>query len=45
MLISTEKPFVHRDRRKMVDKIMQGDYQMEGPVWDQVSDASKDFVR
>jgi hypothetical protein len=45
MLISTEKPFAHRNRRKMIDKIMLGEYQMEGPVWDSVSEAAKDFVR
>ncbi|CAB9509994.1 MAP kinase-activated protein kinase 2 (Fragment) [Seminavis robusta] len=44
MLMSSEKPFADRKRRKMIDKIMRADYKMEGPIWDKMSPAGKDFV-
>ena len=44
MLMSSEKPFADRKRRKMVDKIMRADYTMTGPVWDNISSEGKDFV-
>jgi serine/threonine protein kinase len=44
MLMSSEKPFADKKRRKMVDKIMRADYTMEGPVWANISSEGKDFV-
>lgn len=29
----------------MIDKIMRADYSMEGPVWENISDEGKDFVK
>ena len=44
MLISSEKPFADRKRRKMIDKIMRAAYTMKGPVWEGISAEGKDFV-
>lgn len=44
MLLSSEKPFVHRKRKYMIDKIMRADYSMDGVVWANISDEAKDFV-
>jgi calcium-dependent protein kinase len=44
MLLSSSKPFYDKKRRVMVDQIMRGKYAFAAPVWDQVSEAGKDFV-
>lgn len=44
MLMSSEKPFADRKRRKMIDKIMRAAYTTEGPIWENVSGEGKDFV-
>lgn len=44
MLISSEKPFVDKKRRKVIDKIMRADYTMASAIWDNVSNEGKDFV-
>ena len=44
MLMSSEKPFADRKRRKMIDKIMRANYTTAGPIWDNISGEGKDFV-
>lgn len=44
MLLSSFKPFYHKDRRKMVDRIMLAHFTLVGPIWDAVSESAKDFV-
>jgi len=44
MLLSSQKPFYHKRRRKVIDKIMRCDYEFRGAVWDQCSSQSKSFV-
>ena len=44
MLMSSEKPFADRKRRKMIDKIMRANYTTTGPIWDGISGEGKDFV-
>jgi calcium-dependent protein kinase len=44
MLLGSRKPFYHKNRRQMIDRIMRATYNFEGLVWDKVSDGGKDFV-
>lgn len=44
MLLSTSKPFWSKRRRVLVDKIMRVAYTFDSPVWEKLSDKSKDFV-
>ena len=44
MLMSSEKPFADKKRRKMIDKIMRADYTTSGPIWENISAEGKDFV-
>uniref|UniRef100_A0A7S3P976 Calmodulin n=1 Tax=Amphora coffeiformis TaxID=265554 RepID=A0A7S3P976_9STRA len=43
MLLSTSKPFWHKKRRVLVDKIMRVSYTFDAPVWQGLSEQSKDF--
>lgn len=45
MLLSASKPFYSRRRRKMIDLIMRGQVYFDSPVWENISDEGKDFVR
>mmetsp|Transcript_31900 Transcript_31900/g.69053 ORF Transcript_31900/g.69053 Transcript_31900/m.69053 type:complete len:545 (-) Transcript_31900:59-1693(-) len=44
MLLSSTKPFYHRKRRYMIDRIMRCDYNFRGKHWDHISQPAKDFV-
>jgi calcium-dependent protein kinase len=44
MLLSSVKPFHHKNRSRLVDKIMRAEYSFEGIVWEMISDDAKDFV-
>lgn len=44
MLLSSEKPFYSKKRRRVIDKIMRCDYNFNSPVWSQISNDAKDFV-
>jgi len=45
VLLSGEKPFYHRKRRKVIDKIMRCDYNFNHPGWESISDEAKAFVK
>lgn len=45
MLLSASKPFKHAKRRRLIDQIMRCAYKMDAPIWEHVSDDSKDFVK
>lgn len=44
MLLSSCKPFHHKNRSRLFDKIMRAQYSFEGIVWEMISDDAKDFV-
>lgn len=44
MLLSSEKPFYSKKRRRVIDKIMRCDYSFDSPVWELISADAKDFV-
>ena len=44
MLLSSTKPFYHRKRRYMIDRILRCDYNFHGKQWQHVSQPAKDFV-
>lgn len=44
MLLSSTKPFYHRKRRYMIDRILRCDYNFHGKQWEHVSQPAKDFV-
>eukprot|EP00565_Helicotheca_tamesis_P003993 CAMPEP_0185729834 /NCGR_PEP_ID=MMETSP1171-20130828/7480_1 /TAXON_ID=374046 /ORGANISM="Helicotheca tamensis, Strain CCMP826" /LENGTH=520 /DNA_ID=CAMNT_0028398761 /DNA_START=128 /DNA_END=1690 /DNA_ORIENTATION=+ len=44
MLLSRQKPFYHRKRRYVIDKIMRCDYNFNGPGWRHVSTEAMKFV-
>jgi len=44
MLLSSQKPFYNKRRRKVIDRIMRCDYKFRGEIWEQLSDDSKDFI-
>jgi len=44
MLLSSTKPFYHRKRRYMIDRILRCDYNFHGKQWLHVSQPAKDFV-
>mmetsp|Transcript_7297 Transcript_7297/g.10327 ORF Transcript_7297/g.10327 Transcript_7297/m.10327 type:complete len:565 (-) Transcript_7297:188-1882(-) len=44
VLLSGEKPFYHRKRRRVIDRIMRCDYNFDNPIWKSISDEAKDFV-
>lgn len=45
MLLSGTKPFNERRRSKMIAKIRTASYTFQPEVWDNLSDASKEFVK
>jgi serine/threonine protein kinase len=45
MLLSSTKPFYAKRRRVMIDRIMTGRACFDTPVWQNISDDAKDFVR
>jgi calcium-dependent protein kinase len=44
MLLSSTKPFYHRKRRYMIDRILRCDYNFHGKQWEGVSQSARDFV-
>jgi calcium-dependent protein kinase len=44
VLLCGEKPFYHRKRRKVIDKIMRCDYNFNHPGWKSISNEAKEFV-
>lgn len=44
MLLSSHRPFYHKKRNIMIDKIMRCDYSFRKDYWDPVSDEAKDFI-
>mmetsp|Transcript_29991 Transcript_29991/g.45695 ORF Transcript_29991/g.45695 Transcript_29991/m.45695 type:complete len:545 (+) Transcript_29991:128-1762(+) len=44
MLLSSQKPFHNKRRRKVIDMIMRCDYKFQGEIWNLVSSDAKDFV-
>ena len=45
VLLSGQLPFYDEDQFELFEKIKKGDYNMNDPVWDNVSSAAKDLVR
>jgi len=43
MLLSSQKPFYHKRRKRVIDKIMRCDYTFRGAIWDLVSPEAKDY--
>lgn len=44
MLLSSTKPFYHRKRRFVIDKIMRCDYNFDRRAWEHISTEGKQFV-
>mmetsp|Transcript_23294 Transcript_23294/g.33389 ORF Transcript_23294/g.33389 Transcript_23294/m.33389 type:complete len:350 (-) Transcript_23294:1404-2453(-) len=44
MLMGSQKPFYHKRRRRVIDKIMRADYQYRGLIWEGISKEGKDFI-
>ena len=44
MLLGNQKPFYHKRRRKVIDKIMRCEYRFSGKYWEQISGEGKDFI-
>ena len=44
MLLSSHRPFYHKQRKRMIDKIMRVDYSYEKDYWKPISDEAKNFV-
>eukprot|EP00934_Nitzschia_sp_Nitz4_P009415 Nitzschia sp. Nitz4//scaffold133_size116822//56256//65702//NITZ4_003807-RA/size116822-snap-gene-0.16-mRNA-1//-1//CDS//3329535396//9405//frame0 len=44
MLLSSHRPFYHKRRKIMIDRIMRCDYSFEKDYWTPVSDEAKDFL-
>ena len=44
MLLSSQKPFHHKQRGRVIDKIMRAEYSFDGIIWEMISDDAKDFV-
>jgi calcium-dependent protein kinase len=44
MLLASQKPFHHKKKTILIDRIMRNDYAFEGEIWKSVSDESKDFI-
>ena len=44
MLLSSHRPFYHKKRAVMIDKIMRCDYNFSKKYWDPVSKDAKDFL-
>lgn len=44
MLLSNKKPFYHRQREVVMEKIINVDYNFRGKGWQNISDDAKDFV-
>ena len=45
MLLSTHRPFHHKRRKIMIDKIMRVDYTLNKVYWEPISNEAKDFVK
>ena len=44
MLLSSHRPFYHRHRKVMIDRIMRADYNFEKDYWNPISDEAKDYI-
>ncbi len=44
MLLSSHRPFYHKRRAVMIDRIMRVDYSFEKEYWDAISDEAKNFI-
>ena len=45
MLLASQKPFHHKKKSILIDRIMRNDYAFDSEIWKSVSDESKDFIR
>lgn len=45
VLLSGQLPFYDEDQFELFEKIKKGDYNMNDPVWENVSTHAKDLVR
>lgn len=44
MLLSSHRPFYHKRRKVMIDRIMRADYSFEKDYWKPISNEAKDFI-
>jgi calcium-dependent protein kinase len=44
MLLSSHRPFYHKRRKVMIDRIMRVEYNFDKDYWDDVSDEAKDMI-
>lgn len=44
MLLSSHRPFYHKKRKIMIDRIMRVDYNFEKDYWKPISEEAKDFI-
>eukprot|EP00339_Tiarina_fusa_P000908 CAMPEP_0116998546 /NCGR_PEP_ID=MMETSP0472-20121206/1577_1 /TAXON_ID=693140 ORGANISM="Tiarina fusus, Strain LIS" /NCGR_SAMPLE_ID=MMETSP0472 /ASSEMBLY_ACC=CAM_ASM_000603 /LENGTH=556 /DNA_ID=CAMNT_0004697725 /DNA_START=11 /DNA_END=1681 /DNA_ORIENTATION=+ len=44
MLLSSHRPFYHKRRKVMIDRIMRVEYNFDKDYWDPVSDEAKDMI-
>ena len=44
MLLSSHRPFYHKERAVMIDKIMRVDYSFDKDYWLEISDEAKNFI-
>lgn len=44
MLLSSHRPFYHKRRKVMIDRIMRAEYDFSKDYWKSTSDEAKDFI-
>lgn len=44
MLLSSHRPFYHKRRKVMIDRIMRADYTFEKDYWKPISDEAKEYI-
>ena len=44
MLLSSHRPFYHKQREIMIDRIMRADYSFEKEYWEPISSDAKNFI-
>ena len=44
MLLSSHRPFYHKQRDIMIDRIMRADYSFEKAYWEPISSEAKDYI-
>jgi serine/threonine protein kinase len=45
MLLSSHRPFYHKRRKVMIDRIMRADYDFDKDYWKPISDEAKDMIK